>query len=155
MKIVFLIRASITILIIGLIISCTETEASHQEVYSAISSAATTVSYTPEVKIKTSKKIQGNWKTFSSGTKVKWSIVGNKLYKNTIYSFGEIGEPQVFDIDFKNDCDGVSDEYGEMMTLTLKNNKEKRSVCYSITKKSEESIHLKSAYGQTLVLEKM
>jgi len=149
MKTTDFMRTFIFSILILSIISCNSSENSNNN---PISTAATTVSYTytPEVKIKTSEKIEGTWETFSSGTKTKWKFQGEKLYKSTIYSFGEVGEPQVLEVYFKDKCQGKSDIYGKSFTLSTNETDEKRQICYTITNISEEQFILNSEHGQKI-----
>ncbi len=148
-------RVLIIILGISFTVSCTNNETPQKRVLSSSLVPATTVSYTvSKSKIETSSKLEGEWETFNSGSKSKWRFTDNKLYKSSIYSFGEIGEPQVLDINYQTDCNGQTDIYGNSLSISISNKSTNitRTICYKILKSSKEEIILKSEHGQSFKL---
>jgi hypothetical protein len=148
MKITEMKRLIIVLGVIIIVTSCTENEAFYQNTSSENVAEATIVNYAYKAttkitkETKTSVTLQGIWQTSNSGSKTKWKFSNGQLYKSTIYSFGEVGEPQVFKIDIKDECDGEFDKFGKTITLTSVRNKEKRSICYVVQKESNNTLIL-------------
>lgn len=115
-------------------------------------SRASFIAHKNSNKIITASRINGVWNSSKGGDKYKWVFSGNKLLKSTIYSFGETGVAQSYDLKFLNGFDGTSDEFGNF--IYLKKVDSAKGICYEILKATEHNIVLKSKFGDRIILTK-
>ena len=104
-------------------------------------------------KAKTSDRLQGSWTSNQVGNKYKWTIEGDKLYKNIIFSFGEASEPQEYKITYLNGFDGKIDEAGNY--ISIQHVKSEKGIIYRIVKITNQYITLSSKFNEKIVLERL
>ncbi|MFK7949534.1 MAG: hypothetical protein AB8G11_18220 [Saprospiraceae bacterium] len=102
--------------------------------------------------IATAKRIQGVWNSSKSGDKYKWNFDGNVLSKNIVYSFGEIGTSQSYQVKYLNGFAGESDMFGDFIYLTRENSD--KGISYQILKATKQEIILQSKYDDRIILKK-
>ena len=145
-----LLKTIVSFYIMLSLISCENMEKKTDFTYQDTALSANFVAQPNINRIATAAKIQGVWYSSKSGNKYKWEFNGNKLSKNLIYSFGEAGEPQSYQIDFLNGFDGKSDEFGNYICLFYDHSK--KGISYQILKITEQEIVLQSKFKEKIVL---
>lgn len=113
---------------------------------------ASLISSSNQSKEKTADLIQGVWTSNQGGSKYKWVFEGDKLLKNNIYSFGEVGKPIDYKMQFLDGFNGELDDAGKFIFIQLDN--ENNGITYQILKVTEKNIVLGTKFNETIVLER-
>lgn len=113
---------------------------------------ASLISESNQFKEKTASLIQGVWTSNQGGSKYKWVFEGEKLLKNNIYSFGEVGKPIDYKLQFLNGYNGELDDAGKFIFIQLDN--ESNGITYQILKVTEKNLVLGTKFNETIVLER-
>lgn len=135
----------------GLLISCETTTNDTNISYVETSNASFVVQKTTNT-VETKTRIQGTWKSSKGGDKYKWVFNDNSLAKSTIYSFGEIGEPQMYNLKYLNGFNGQNDAFGDYVYLLHEGSD--KGVCYLIRNANANQVILESKFGDKIILKK-
>ena len=129
-----------------------EIEAPATEIAAQNTTKASFVSEKILLKVSTADRLQGTWMSNQSGTKYKWIIQDDKLYKNIIYSFGTASEPQEYTVTYLDGFDGNIDDNGSY--ILIKHIKSEQGIAYKILKVTNQYITLSSKFNEIITLER-
>lgn len=150
MKTKLLFKLSLFVFTLISFISC-EIEHPSEEVF-LNKVQASLISESNQYKEKTATLIQGSWSSNQGGSKYKWVFEGEKLHKNNIYSFGEVGKPIEYKLQYLNGFNGEPDDSGKFIFIQFDN--ENNGLTYQILKITEQKIVLGTKFNETIILER-
>jgi hypothetical protein len=156
LKFKFLGKYGVLLFLVSTLISCEESENYYEsaDLNQSLKTTASFVSRSQPDVVNTSQILNGTWESIDSGSKSKWIFNDGELLKNNIYSFGEAGEPQKYEVEIQKTCEGKESTTGKYILMKLQGSDEKRKMCYKIISYSENKVRLESKHGHSIILKK-